>query len=132
MKKFIITEEEKGRILGMHKTASSKHYLKEQVTGDDMSREEMRKLDEEMRKLDVILHEKFGVKNYTGGINCSQFMYGIDEMYSQQFMEYEKWLEDNGFNKEWNASRLCFGKGAVGPNNLQNIKNHMIKKGWYK
>ena len=31
MKKFIITEEEKGRILGMHKTASSKHYLMESI-----------------------------------------------------------------------------------------------------
>jgi hypothetical protein len=29
MKKFIITEEERGRILGMHKTATSKHYLME-------------------------------------------------------------------------------------------------------
>jgi hypothetical protein len=34
MKKFIITEEEKNRIIGMHKTATSKHYLMEQVTGD--------------------------------------------------------------------------------------------------
>jgi len=30
MKKFVITEEEKSRILGMHKSASSIHYLMEQ------------------------------------------------------------------------------------------------------
>lgn len=33
MKKFIITEEEKSRILGMHHKASNRHYLKEQVEG---------------------------------------------------------------------------------------------------
>ena len=32
MKKFIITEDERSRILGMHKTATSRHYLNEQVT----------------------------------------------------------------------------------------------------
>ena len=32
MKKFVITEEEKNRILGMHKSASSIHYLMEQET----------------------------------------------------------------------------------------------------
>lgn len=31
MNKFIITEEEKSRILGMHQTATSKHYLMEQT-----------------------------------------------------------------------------------------------------
>jgi hypothetical protein len=30
MKKFVITEEEKSRILGMHKTRTSNHYLMEQ------------------------------------------------------------------------------------------------------
>lgn len=35
MKKFIITEEEKSRILGMHKAATSKHYLMEN-DDDDM------------------------------------------------------------------------------------------------
>jgi hypothetical protein len=34
MKKFIITEEEKNKILGMHKSATSKHYLMEQTTCD--------------------------------------------------------------------------------------------------
>jgi hypothetical protein len=34
MGKFIITEEEKSRILGMHKSATSNHYLTEQTTGD--------------------------------------------------------------------------------------------------
>ena len=34
MMKFIITEDERSRILGMHKTATSRHYLTEQVTGD--------------------------------------------------------------------------------------------------
>jgi hypothetical protein len=34
MKTFIINEEEKNRILNMHKSATSKHYLMEQVTGD--------------------------------------------------------------------------------------------------
>jgi len=37
MKKFIISEEERNRILGMHKTATSKHYLMEQVTGNTPS-----------------------------------------------------------------------------------------------
>ena len=31
MKKFIITEDERSRILGMHKTATSRHYLNEQT-----------------------------------------------------------------------------------------------------
>jgi hypothetical protein len=31
MKKFIITEEERGRILGMHKSATARQYLMEQV-----------------------------------------------------------------------------------------------------
>ncbi len=31
MKKFIITEEERSRILGMHQSATSKQYLKEEV-----------------------------------------------------------------------------------------------------
>ena len=30
MKKFIITEEERSRILGMHKKSTSRHYLMEQ------------------------------------------------------------------------------------------------------
>jgi hypothetical protein len=34
MKRIIISEQEKNRILGMHKSATSKHYLMEQVTGD--------------------------------------------------------------------------------------------------
>lgn len=32
MKKFLISEEEKNRILGMHKEATKKHYLSEQAT----------------------------------------------------------------------------------------------------
>lgn len=32
MKKFIITEEERSRILGMHKKSTSRHYLMEQET----------------------------------------------------------------------------------------------------
>jgi len=35
MSKLIITEEEKSRILGMHKTRTSKHYLMEQETVPD-------------------------------------------------------------------------------------------------
>ena len=35
MNKFIITEEEKSRILGMHKTRTSKHYLLEQEVDYD-------------------------------------------------------------------------------------------------
>jgi hypothetical protein len=34
MKKFIITEDERSRILGMHESATSRHYLNEQVTGE--------------------------------------------------------------------------------------------------
>jgi hypothetical protein len=37
MGKFIITEEERNRILGMHKTSTSNHYLMEQATGDTQS-----------------------------------------------------------------------------------------------
>lgn len=36
MNKFIITEQEKSRILNMHKKSTSRHYLKEQVTGDTL------------------------------------------------------------------------------------------------
>lgn len=32
MMKFIITEDERSRILGMHESATSRHYLNEQVT----------------------------------------------------------------------------------------------------
>ena len=32
MKKFIITEDERSRILGMHKKSTSRHYLNEQPT----------------------------------------------------------------------------------------------------
>jgi hypothetical protein len=35
MKKFIITEEEKSRILGMHQSATSRQYLKESFKGPD-------------------------------------------------------------------------------------------------
>jgi hypothetical protein len=33
MKSLLITESERNRILGMHKSATSKHYLMEQSTG---------------------------------------------------------------------------------------------------
>ena len=33
MKSLLITESERNRILGMHKSASAKHYLMEQSTG---------------------------------------------------------------------------------------------------
>jgi hypothetical protein len=36
MNKFIINEEEKNRILGMHKSATSNHYLTEQSTGNTL------------------------------------------------------------------------------------------------
>ncbi len=35
MKKFIITEGERSRILGMHKKSTSRHYLMEQTTGEE-------------------------------------------------------------------------------------------------
>ena len=37
MKSLLITESERNRILGMHKSATSKHYLMEQVNGDTPS-----------------------------------------------------------------------------------------------
>ena len=37
MKSLLITESERNRILGMHKSATSKHYLMEQTTGDTES-----------------------------------------------------------------------------------------------
>ncbi len=37
MKNLIITESERNRILGMHKSATSKHYLMEQANGDTPS-----------------------------------------------------------------------------------------------
>jgi hypothetical protein len=43
MKKFIITEEERNRILGMHKSATSKHYLMEQTSGETLSAEYFKK-----------------------------------------------------------------------------------------
>jgi hypothetical protein len=37
MKSLLITESERNRILGMHKSATSKHYLMEQTTGSSLT-----------------------------------------------------------------------------------------------
>ena len=86
-----------------------------------------------MTDLDVILHKKFGITDYTPH-DCNEFMYDDSKPdgFSETLKRYEIWLVKNGFNKEWNASRLCLGGGAVPTNNLGLIKNRMIKLGWYK
>jgi hypothetical protein len=86
-----------------------------------------------MGDLDVILHKKFGVNDYTI-FDCEEFMYDDSKPdgFSETFEQYEKWLGKNGFSKEWNTSRLCFGEKSVPTKNLELIKNRMIKLGWYK
>ena len=45
MNKFIITEQEKSRILDMHKTRTSRHYLMEQVSGDTLEGQTIQSLN---------------------------------------------------------------------------------------
>lgn len=87
-----------------------------------------------MKNLDVILHNKWEPTLGYTSMDCNEFMYATfaSDGVNPEFKEYEKWLEKNGFNKEWNTSRLCFGPDAVPSKNLENIKNRMIKLGWYK
>lgn len=64
MMKFIITEDERSRILGMHESATSRHYLNEQVTGDtvdELWRHVVRKVgDSKWTKLRDSTPEKAG------------------------------------------------------------------------
>ena len=45
MNKFIITEQERSRILNMHKKRTSSHYLMEQVSGDTLEGLTIKSLD---------------------------------------------------------------------------------------
>lgn len=59
MKKFIITEEEKSRILGMHKTMTSRHYLKEQKRTDTVTAKLIGDGETAMKGKDITLRFSF-------------------------------------------------------------------------
>lgn len=77
MKKFLITEEEKNRILSMHKEASRKHYLGEQVTtGNTTSTgttdSEETEVEPEGVKIGIWFYKKPGITEN----NLANYIYG--------------------------------------------------------
>ena len=111
MKKFLISEEEKNRILGMHKEATKKHYLSEQGTQTQGGGAVGPEVTTKIQKIDNIL----GVAKTTPQIWANNFVNIFEQVPNAS------WYGKNGQPASNSNYYPGFGYVKKG-NNLENYK----------
>ena len=124
MKKFIITEEEKNRILGMHKSETSRPYLNEQVTGntvDELWRHVVRKVgDSKWTRINDSTPQQAGsawIDDKSGNTRIGVGKVGPDKF------GFSVYLESDYLESEENKKLYGVVKGLV--DTLDQSKNKM-------
>ena len=105
MNKFIITEQERSRILVMHKKRTSNHYLMEQVSGDTLEGLTIQSLD--------IKKGSFGTSVTLS--NGKTYTYTSEDVTTFPQMVYSGWCGSGKFTPD-TMTEGCSATVTLGPN----------------